>query len=42
VPNYAEINTKYWDMAGDHWDEILIPVGQIKDGVFVLSEHFNK
>lgn len=40
VENNTELSREYWDMAGDHWDEILIPVGQTKDQEFVLSEFF--
>ena len=40
VENFAELNATYWDMAGEHWDEILIPVGQTKEEGFVLSEFF--
>jgi len=41
IENLPELIQNYWSIAGEHWDEVYIPVGSVVNGVFELSEHFN-
>lgn len=40
IDNLQELITNYWSIAGEHWDEIYIPVGSVVNGKFELSQHF--
>lgn len=40
VEDLPGLMQNYWSVAGDHWDEIYIPVGSVVDGTFEFSEHF--
>ncbi|HBW00313.1 MAG TPA: hypothetical protein DEF03_03870 [Bacteroidetes bacterium] len=40
VEDLPAVTETYWGVAGEHWDEIYIPVGSYVDGEFKLSAHF--
>lgn len=42
VEDLPAVIESYWSTAGDHWDEIYIPVGSYVDGEFKLSKHFTE